>query len=126
MSNIVIFHPDKPAEYLKSVHTPDYCSSPPPTKQEAQNYALPNVIINPDLSNVQGVPKRFWKKDGLNVVEMTDTEKQLVRAQAKADRRANINKLNFGVVELAEALINKGLITKKEIVDYVKGKEGVA
>lgn len=51
-------------QYLVSVNTPDY-----PTEE---------WIINPNLSAVQNVDKKYWKIDGDNVVEMTQAEKDVV------------------------------------------------
>lgn len=49
-----------------SVHTPDYD---------------PAIwIINPDLSGVTGVPKKYWKIDGDTVSEMNQSEKDAVDA----------------------------------------------
>lgn len=47
-----------------SVNTPDYD---------------PSIwIINPDLSNVVGVPKKYWKIEGNTISEMNQTEKDVV------------------------------------------------
>ena len=51
-------------QLLLSVNTPDY----PPTEW----------IVNPDLSQVAGVPWRYWKIVGESVVEMTAEEKAIV------------------------------------------------
>ena len=48
-------------EYLVSVNTPDY-----PEEE---------WIINPDLSMVQGVPRKYWKIDVDSVVPMSQEEK---------------------------------------------------
>lgn len=48
-------------EYLVSVNTPDY-----PEEE---------WIINPDLSMVQGVPRKYWKLDVDSVVPMSQEEK---------------------------------------------------
>lgn len=51
-------------EYLTFVNTPDY-----PTEE---------WIINPDLSAVQSVDKKYWKIDGDTVIEMIQVEKDAV------------------------------------------------
>lgn len=56
-----------------SIHTPDYDPG--------------TWIINPDLSGVSGVPKKYWKIDGDNVVEMTQPEKDAVDAAELADAK---------------------------------------
>lgn len=48
-------------EYLRSVNTPDY-----PEEE---------WIINPDLTGVEGVPKKYWKIDADSVVSMSQEEK---------------------------------------------------
>lgn len=62
-------------ELKDSVNTPDY-----PVAQ---------WIINPDLSGVASVPKKYWKIVGDNVEEMTQAEKDVVdAAEAAADKAA--------------------------------------
>jgi hypothetical protein len=51
-------------EYKKSVNTTEYLDG--------------NWLINPDLSEVEGVETRFWKLVDSNVVEMTEEEKESV------------------------------------------------
>ena len=51
---------------LNSVNTPDY-----PTA---------DWIINPDLSGLSAVAKKYWKISGSDVVEMTQSEKDTVDA----------------------------------------------
>lgn len=53
-------------EYRKSVNTPDFSPA--------------DWIINPDLSAIKGVARKYWRIDGDRVVEMTAQEK------AAADR----------------------------------------
>lgn len=50
--------------YKKSVNTTEYLDG--------------EWIINPDLSNVEGVDKLYWKIDGESVIEMTQEEKDAV------------------------------------------------
>jgi len=57
-------------EYLLSVNTPDYSTE--------------DWIINPDLSNVEDIPSKYWKidgydgYDGYNIIEMNQEEKDIV------------------------------------------------
>lgn len=53
-------------EYLTSVNTPDYSES--------------YWVINPDLSNVHGVPNKYWKITGNTITEMDQDEKDAVDA----------------------------------------------
>jgi hypothetical protein len=48
--------------YLQSVNTPDY--------------PVNDWIVNPDLSNVAGVPSRYWKIVGDTITEMSVEEKE--------------------------------------------------
>ena len=50
--------------YLTSVNTPQYLDG--------------NWLINPNLSAVEGVDKRYWKIDGDTVIEMSQAEKDAV------------------------------------------------
>lgn len=71
MSNVVLFNPDdtvvanRVLSYLVSVNTPDYIT---------RN----NAIINPDLAAVTNIDKKYWKVSGVEVVEMTQAEKDAV------------------------------------------------
>lgn len=51
-------------EFLRSVNTPDY---------DPEDW-----IINPDISNVENVPHRYWKLEGETPVKMSEAEKQAV------------------------------------------------
>lgn len=75
-SDVVIYDPfdvivsSRVITYLQSVNTPDY---------EGDAYTL----IDPDLSSVSGVDKKYWTVDvSNNVVEMSSAEKDAVM-QAK-------------------------------------------
>jgi len=72
MAAIVVYDPldaavpNRVTLYLKSAHTPDFD-------------AEPNKLVNPDLSGVAAVPRRYWKYDGVSeIVEMTVGEKEIV------------------------------------------------
>jgi len=56
----------KTLELRRSVNTPDF----PPDKW----------IINPDLSAVEKVPRKYWRIDGERVVEMSENQKAAVDA----------------------------------------------
>jgi hypothetical protein len=51
-------------QYLESVNTPEF--------------PIDDWIINPDLSGLEGIAKRYWKVVGDNVVEMDQSEKDVV------------------------------------------------
>lgn len=115
MANVVLFNP---TQYLKSVNTPDYENNP-------------NAIINPDISSVQSVPLKYWKRSGNIVVEMTTLEKQAVD-QAELQTRKSFAD-NFGIDDMKIVLtalikvLNTKLpankqIVKQEVVDAIKAE----
>jgi hypothetical protein len=63
-------------EYVRSVHTPDFSSDP-------------DWLINPSLAAVEGVPRRYWKVEFDNIVEMTQAEKDNKDAEIAAAITAN-------------------------------------
>ena len=114
MSNILNFN-QSPPQLLRSVNTPDY-------------EGKLNVLINPDLALVQNVDPKYWKRVGNNVEPMTLAERKAIDDAQKAKREQEINALqNIDELTLIKALtkvlVNKGLITKDELV--VEVKEGL-
>ncbi len=71
MANIIVYDPDNAivenivAEYAPSANTNDYLDEP-------------NKLVNPDLSGVDSVERKYWKVDNSLVVEMNSSEKELV------------------------------------------------
>lgn len=65
MGNVAVFRPNKTPQYLKSVNTPDYVGDS-------------EVLINPNVTAIEAVPLKFWKRTNGNIVEMTAGEKQAV------------------------------------------------
>lgn len=59
-------------QLLLSVNTPDY--------------PVIDWIHNPDLTDVEGVPQKFWKIEGDIVTEMSPAEKTIVQNQLDADQ----------------------------------------
>lgn len=84
MANIVLFT-NNIAQYLPSINTPDYENNP-------------DVLIDPDLSGVEGVPIKYWKRVGNKVVEMTVIEKQAL-ADAELLTRKNAANI-FGIQDM--------------------------
>ena len=91
----------------------------------------PDILINPDISAVQNVPLRWWKRVGNTVVEMTQTEKDALVAAELQARKDQAN--DFGISEMITVLtalikvINIRLttgqkITKQEMVDALKAE----
>ena len=102
MANIIIFDVPTGAvkEYKRSVNTPDYSSRP-------------DVLVNPDVSLLDSVSRKYIKVSGGVLVEMTTLEKTAVDdaiAQAIVDAE-NAKQLAFddgldGSV-VADATMNK-------------------
>lgn len=117
MSDIAIFKTGKVAEYLKSVNTPDYSSDP-------------DVLINPDISAVDLVPIRYWKRVGDTIIEMTQGDKDEIAAQELTDRKNAANTYKVFLKDFATALvkvINIRLpagqkITTAELITAVKAE----
>lgn len=100
MADIVVERNGK-LVYMQSVNTPDY----------------PTAIVNPDLSALQGVPIKYWKIVAGAVVEMTQSEKNVVDAAIAAETdAAKSNYQILTVIALAKALVKKGVLTKAQIV----------
>jgi len=102
-------------DYLTSVNTPEY----PET----------DWIINPDVSAVTDVPRKYWKLDGDRVIEMTQSEKDAVDAQELQNRIDAVKELgDAGLKDVMTALIkiiNLRLssgqkITKDEFIQAIK------
>lgn len=70
MSRVVLFKGNIP-EIIDSAHTPDYAGRP-------------DAVINPDLSAVDGVPLKYWKKQNKSVVAMSVSERDAVDAAEQA------------------------------------------
>lgn len=70
MSRVVIFKGKIP-EIIESAHTPDYAG-----RRDA--------VVNPDLSEVDNIPMKYWKKQGNAVVAMTFSERDIVDTMERA------------------------------------------
>lgn len=84
MALIVIFDvvatPQKVLQVIPSANTPDYSSRS-------------DVVVNPDLSALDLINRKYWKHDAGSIVEMTAGEKTAQDTaeanQATADRRTS-------------------------------------
>lgn len=141
MATVVVFETGKEPQLLESVNTPDFCDIPENkrvysedgltwgtnlTKQELLSYVKPGVIINPQLKALESVPRKYWKRDGLSVVEMSATEKAAVDAAEKAGEVTMVTDLQISVKELALALVASGVVTKAQLVNAIKQRRGLA
>ena len=115
MANVAIFKTGKEPQYLQSVNTPEYASDP-------------DVIVNPDITAVQVVPLKFWKRVGNAIAEMTAGEKQAILDAELLARKSAADNFTANAVAIFTALIkviNVRLpagqkITKQELIDAIK------
>lgn len=77
--------------YRRSVHTPDFMGNP-------------DMLINPDVSALQGVPEKYWKVEFDTLIEMTQPEKDAVDLEIDNRRKA-------AVLQRAEAEFNFNPVT---------------
>lgn len=124
MSNIAIFKSGQTPQYLESVNTGEYVIDPNVPKNQVIPKD-PDVIINPDISAVKSVNRKYWKRSGDKVVEMTIAEKVQVDLAEKQVQIDAINQYKFDGGELAEILVDKGILTKTEVVDLIKQRRGL-
>lgn len=107
MSNVLIFKNNEPPQYLESVNTPDY-------------EGKPDVLINPNISLLKGVERKYWKRVGDSVEEMSIQEKKNVDDKEKLEKKNEKQNLHSLTTKtLAELLVSKGILTKKEITDLL-------
>jgi hypothetical protein len=115
---------------LASVHTPDYQTG--------------DWLINPDLSGVSGVAKKYWKVVGVNVTEMNTSEKTAVDAAelaaAKAQRKTDLLQEGWDYIEgryedgtqrmllvlYSETYVNAKTNRRAHIGDWLEWMEGCA
>lgn len=117
MSDIVIFRQGETPQYLKSVNTPDYEGDP-------------DVLINPDISAVETVPLKYWKRSGDTIVEMSANEKQVVEDAELQERKDAADTFNVTNELIVKGLIVAGntrwsvgqTITKEDVVNWLKGQ----
>lgn len=108
MANVVLFRLNQTPRLLISVNTPEYEGDV-------------EAVIGPDLSLVQNVPPRYWKRgNGQQIAEMTAQEKQTVDQNAKAEADALTDKLQIDAFSLAKALVKLGVVTKNQLVTAIK------
>ena len=117
MANVLI-QKDGKLEYLESVNTGDYVLDANVPKDQVQPIA--GVLINPDISSVKDLPTKYWKLQDSKLAPMTRQEQALVDADEKQKVLDSIDLTSIDVRDLAHALIDIGVITKKQIIDKVK------
>jgi hypothetical protein len=116
MANIAIFKTNQTPEYLESVNTPDYENDP-------------DVLIDPDVSQVQNIERRFWKRDNNNIIEMTASEKQAVLDAELNERKLTVDEFGFQEMKVVLKSLIKVLnlrlkngekITQQELIQAIK------
>jgi hypothetical protein len=97
MANFAIFRVGEEPQYRQSVETSLFDSDP-------------DAIKNPDLSAVQGVDLKYWKRVGNLIQEMDAAEKQAVDDAEQAVRDAEIDRFGGNVDRetIIKALIQIG------------------
>lgn len=86
MANIAVFTSGQEPKYIQSADTLAkdaqgnllYLTAVPPSKDQAQAFAKPDVLINPDISPVSSIATRFWKRNGNLIEPMTAPEQQAI------------------------------------------------
>lgn len=115
MARVAIFETGVDPVYILSVNPGDYSSNP-------------DAIIDPDVSLLSGVPIKYWKRSGNQVLEMTQQEKDAYEAARLLERKSLADSLSIDIRILVEALIkviNVRLpagqkITKEEMIQALK------
>ena len=123
MANVVIFDigTNRIVSYFQSVDSNLYI-------------ARPDVVIDPDLSALSGIPKKYWKHEGGSIVTMTQGEKDTFDAEREASRKAIlIAKLDamsdapydITVYDLAKALVQLGVVDGTDLKQKMKEVKGL-
>jgi len=129
MANVAIFKLGQTPQYLMSVDSGEYAVN---INAGADNLVPvdPDVIINPDVSTMSGIPLKYWKRVGNLIAEMSASEKQAVDDAELLARKAGADNFGVGLVEIFTALIKvinvrlpaNQKITKQELVAAVKAE----
>jgi len=111
MANVAIFKSGQTPQYLESVNTPDYSKDV-------------DVLVNPDVSALDGVPLKYWKRVLNTVVEMNQTEKDALDAadlQAKKDDITTISREMEVLLKVGNENWATGkTVTEQDLIDETK------
>ena len=128
--NVAIFKAGQSPQYLTSVNGAEYMVDPQALEGTVVSND-PNVLINPDISAVINIDRKYWKRVGSQIQEMTLLEKQAIEAaelQARKDAADNfgIERMKIVLIALIK-VINIRLpvgqkITKQEMIDALKAE----
>lgn len=109
MSDVVIFKTGQTPRHLKSVNTPDYINA--------------DTFINPIIP--KDVPIEYWKRDGDKIVEMSFAEKQKIIDARQLEIDVQTEALDIDALIVVKALvyvlISKGILTKTDLINEIKG-----
>mgnify|MGYP001592820376 FL=1 len=127
--NVAIFKAGQTPQYLISVNGAEYMVDPQALEGTVVSND-PDVLINPNISAVQNIDRKFWKRVGNSIVEMSASEKQTILNAELAQRKTQADNFGVGLLEFATALIkviNIRLpagqkITKQEMIDALKAE----
>ena len=124
--------------YEISMNTTNFLSDP-----NDINTLFPNHLLNPDLSNVDGILKKYWKVVEGDVVEMTQLEKDIIdqdevnaedleireTAKSRFDGFNSVGLKERAVLELIVEQINilrvndgLSVITREQAIQAIKDK----
>lgn len=130
MANIAIFKPNQIPQYLTSVNGAEYMVDPTALEGNVVSND-PDVIFNPNITAVQNVPLKYWKRSGNNIVEMSQAEKDAIAAAELLARKDAAD--DYGVegmkivltalIKVINIRLSAGQkITKQEMVTALKGE----
>lgn len=124
--NVAIFKPGQTPQYLQSINGAEYMVDP--NAPEGSVTPIPDVLINPNISVVQSIPVKFWKRVGNSIAEMTAGEKQSVLDAELAARKLQADDYNISLkialttlIKVINVRLSAGQkITKQEMIDALK------
>lgn len=128
--NIAIFKPNQTPQYLISVDPTPYLLDPQAPKG-TERPKDDTIVLHPDISTLQNVPLKFWKKVGNAIQEMTQAEKDaIIAAELQTRKDAVVDPSNASLKDILTALIkviNVRLsagqkITKEEFITAIKAE----
>lgn len=126
--NIAIFKIGEQPKYLQSVNGAEYITDP---ERNDITPNSPDILVNPDVSAVKGVPVKFWKRNGDSIVEMSQEEKDAIATAELQARKSLADTLDMQDIRVILTALIKVLntkfgatkqITKQELIDALKGE----
>lgn len=84
------------------------------TSADPNYHPVVEWIIDPDMSNVEGVPKQYWKIVGDDVLEMSQAEKDAKDITLEAERVA---RLEYNAID--RMMVPDVAVISQELQDYI-------